>query len=355
MGKLDPEQMGRVDRSDLFSKLIELPDQLRTGWNTALAGDWELELDWYRHVILLGMGGSAIAGDLLAAVLGSNFGLPFKVNRHYDLPGFVDSDTLCIASSYSGNTEETLSAVESAMTQDAEILILSSGGRLAEMAEENSWRHYALPPGYPPRSALGYSLGVLLGLFRSLDADTLSDTAFGQALDFLARLRTTWTDLAHPENLPLQLAQQLQGRLPLMYSDQRWEGVGLRWKGQFNENSKSHAFYQALPEMSHNEIVGWERLEGTQTFYPALSMVFLKTGYDHPRVTRRMAVTRGIAQDKGVPVIEVAAQGRNRLEQLLYLVYLGDLASYYLAILYGADPTAIQSIDQLKAALSQMD
>jgi glucose/mannose-6-phosphate isomerase len=343
-----------LDTSDMLSKILEFPDQILRGWDIAGEARVTMRFNKHKHVVFCGMGGSAIAGDIVRLLYSQDIPIPFVVHRGYKLPGFVDSQSLFIASSYSGNTEETLTSTNAAVDAGCSILCITSGGKLMAMAQEKGYPVCSMPTGYPPRGALGYSLGVLFHLFHHAGVEGASEKTIKEAVSFIKRTGEDWLKTHTGNCLPLRLAETIKGKLPLIYSSvERTEAVGLRWKAQFNENSKTHAFYQAFPEMNHNEIMGWNGPSGTQPFYPHLIMLLLRDPEDSSRIGLRMDVTRRLLETSGAEVLEVWAQGPSVLSRVLYLIYLGDLVSFYLAILYGVDPTEIQNIDRLKKELAR--
>lgn len=354
MKRLQKEKIRSVDRSGMFEKMLELPDQLLRGWGIGAETDWTVDLGRFTNVVFGGMGGSAIAGDLVGVLLGDHLPVPLVVNRGYRLPGFAGPTTLFVASSYSGNTEETLSATQEAADRGCSVVCVTSGGHLGEIAETEGYPVFRLPSGYPPRAALGYSLGVCLRFFRRLGIGETMENDLSEAVSFLRQKGKLWVEGDGPDNLPLSLAEQFCGRIPLMSASvDRLAAVGLRWKTQLNENSKTHAFHLPFPEMNHNEIVGWERLKETEGFFSRLLMVLLRDPEDYPRLRLRMEVTKRLVAEDGGEVVEVMAEGVSLLTRLLYLVHLGDLLSFYLAILYGVDPTEIRKIDALKRELDK--
>ncbi|MBN2029394.1 bifunctional phosphoglucose/phosphomannose isomerase [bacterium] len=349
---LSEKRMTSIDQSGMFQKILEFPIQLFRGWKM---GKDNLELQkitGLKHIVLSGMGGSAIGGDIVRSLSGDHLTIPFIVNRSYRVPSFCDTQTLFIASSYSGNTEETLSALEGAQRKGCFIICITSGGHLQKVAEQKKYPLILLPKGYPPRAALGYGIGILLSIFNRLGFGHTDDQKVTDAITFLEQNGKDWKKMTDSKNQPLVLAKKLQNKIPLIYSSiDRLEAVGFRWKTQLNENSKIHAFYLPIPEMNHNEIVPWDSLPGTKRYFPDLVMVLLRLPSDHPRLKLRMDIMKELVHQNRGQILDVVAEGEDLLSQLLYLVFFGDWVSYYLAILYGVDPTTIENIDFLKEQL----
>ncbi|OVE79499.1 bifunctional phosphoglucose/phosphomannose isomerase [bacterium I07] len=345
-------KMNGRDPSGILNKTRELPDQLLKGWSIGKAMNPDIDIETYRQIVFCGMGGSAIIGDLARLIL-SDLSLPFLVNRGYDLPSFAGPETLIVASSYSGNTEETLSCFEQAVQKKCAVICITSGGTLQKRAAELDYPVFQLPAGYPPRTASGFGLGVLLSIFESQGSETVNEVSLNESVRFLKGLDSVWSNPENPECLPYQIASKVQGRIPLIYAtEDKCQAVGYRWKTQLNENSKSQAFYVSFPEMNHNEIVGWMRHEGIESYYCQLLMIILKLPDDHFRNQMRMDLTQKLVKADGGLVIELKAEGATFLARLLYLLFLGDLMSVYLSYMYKVDPADIQHIDNLKAGLA---
>ena len=350
---LSQDQIKAIDISGMQQKVIEFPRQLRRGWQIGEEGAVGVSLNQFKYVVFSGMGGSAIAGDMLISLFGDQLPIPFVVNRSYRLPGFANSDTLFIASSYSGDTEETLSALEEAEKRGCSVLCVTSGGMVEKKARDKGYPLFNLPGGYPPRAALGYGLGTLIQIMTQLGPKGITSDIFSSAVSSIEEKGKIWQDLNSPDNLALQISRALLGKIPLIYTSvDRYGSVGLRWKCQINENSKSHAFFFPFPEMNHNEIMGWQTHPGTASFLSKMVMVLLKDTQDHPRIQRRMEITKTLVQAEKCDSIEANALGEHFLSRFLYLVHLGDFVSFYLAIHYGTDPTEIEKIDHLKKGLA---
>jgi len=354
MNKISDEIVNSLDKSKMFPKILEFPMQLRQGWDIGKAVQFTIDLGQFNNIVFGGMGGSAIAGDLVRSIFGKELSIPVIVNRGYHLPGFVDSKTLFIASSYSGNTEETLTATAEAEKRGCFICCVTSGGELARIAQEKNYPLFQLPSGYPPRSALGYSLGVLFSFFRELNIGKIYEDDIEETISFLESARKPWEEFNNSDNLPLSIAEEITGKLPLIYSSvEGVDGVGFRWKTQLNENSKTHAFYQPFSEKNHNEIMRWSAIPATKTFFSHLIMILLRLPTDYSRISLRMDITRDLVKKSGGKVLEIEGKGKSFFNQLLYLIHLGDLLSFYLAILYNVDPTEIENINYLKKDLAQ--
>jgi glucose/mannose-6-phosphate isomerase len=275
------------------------------------------------------------------------------VNRDYTLPLFVGKNTLVLAVSYSGNTEETLSAYDEANARGAAIVALTSGGKLAEKAREDQVPLFLIPGGLQPRAATGYlfipALIVLeqLALIPQVSAD-LEDMI--SALESMGEKLKP--DIEEEKNPAKQLAKLFFNKIPLIWGvSGTTETTAMRWKGQINENSKAAAYFNVLPELNHNEIVG---TEAPAKLLKEIELVFLRTEDDHPRVQKRFDITKEIIGDRVSGITEIWGEGKSFLARMFSLTYLGDYTSAYLALLYGIDPSPVQLITQLKNKLAQM-
>lgn len=349
---LSQKQITSVDRSNMFEKILEFPTQLLRGWEIGEKNQDIPHITGFKHIVFSGMGGSAIGGDIVRSLLKDELPIPVVVNRSYRIPAYCDTQTLFVASSYSGSTEETLSALEEAQKRDCTVICIASGGCLGEIAKKNQYPLLLLPQGYPPRAALGYGLGILLSVFKILGIGKIDIQKLTDSVTFLKRIEKDWKEIAGSNNLPLFFARKIQHKIPLIYSSvDDLDAVGFRWKTQLNENSKTHAFYQPVSEMNHNEIVPWQTFPGTKTYFSDLMMILLRLPPNHSRIQLRMDIMKELVIKNNGKFLEIVAQGDTLLSQLLYLVFLGDWVSYYLAILYNVDPSIIQNIDYLKKQL----
>lgn len=337
-----------IDRSNMLELLTSFPRQFRNARQVGEAFDFKIELSSLKHVVFAGMGGSAIGGDLIISCLGDELTLPTSVVRHYFLPVYVDQSSLVIVSSYSGNTEESISCYEDARSKRARILCISSGGELAARARKHGTPLITIPGGFPPRTALAYLTIPILVLLKKMGLTSIDPNDFEETERLLSDKASLYSP-ERTENLPASLAQRLKDKIPIFYSPVEFlQVIGSRWKGQFSENAKILAFQNVFPELNHNEIVGWER---RRDLFHNFQIIYFHDRDDHVRIQKRMHITRTILERFTLPIIELSTEGQSRLARLFSLIYLGDMVSYYLAIINGVDPTPVENIQMLKDQL----
>ena len=347
------ERFKTLDPSGMLRKVMDLPLQCRDARDRVGKNPPRLAVKGVRSILVTGLGGSAIGGDILRALVWKKSKVSVGVNRHYLLPAWVGRDTLVVCSSYSGNTEETLSAFEIAVRQQARILVISSGGELTARARRRRIPVCCVPGGYPPRSAFGYSFVTLLTALETLKLIPSHGRDFEEAMVLMESLSASLgPHVPVARNEAKRLARFLVGHLPVVYAGQdHLETVGLRWKGQLNENAKQTALFNVLPEMNHNEVVGFTEAESLSK---RMAVVLLRHPQgDHPAVKRRFDILGSILRRRTAGAREVATRGRSTLAQMLSVLYLGDFVSVYLAYLKRVDPTPVTVIDQLKKALAK--
>ena len=298
-------------------------------------------------VVVAGMGGSALAAGVVKSWL--KLPVPFEVVRQYNLPSYIDENTLVIASSYSGNTEETLSCLDEAEAKGAQVAIISAGGQLIDIAQEQQYPSVQLPGNYQPRMAVSLNLRALVKL---LEQHGLVEGKFDEiagVADWLSDVSAQWlADVPTEHNYAKQLAQQAAGKTVIIYSGARMSPIGYKWKIGFNENAKNLAFCNELPEFNHNEFIGWTSHPVEKPF-----IVFdLISGFEHPQVLQRFAVSDRLLSGMRPKSIPVELQGESVIAQMLWGALLADFVSIYLAILNGVDPTQVDLIEKLKLELS---
>jgi glucose/mannose-6-phosphate isomerase len=343
-----------LDPSGMTELLTRLPGQFSESVALAAAvGRPKWPSSDLSQIIILGMGGSAIGGDLVRSHLTGTLPLPLQVVRDYRLPHYASPRTLVIASSYSGNTEETLAAVDVAHDRGCPIIALSSGGTLADKARAHDWPLVRLPGGFPPRAALGYSFSSLLLLLSTIGLVADPAPALHELAGFLmSRNNQLAPEIPFEQNPAKQLAAMIKGRIPVIYGAAGAMSVAaLRWKGQFCENAKNLAWAGEAPEFNHNEVVGWGLPKNAMDI---LTAVFLRSADDHPRIARRFEIVRKLFTQQETPVEMIDAAGDNPLQRLFSIIQLGDWTSLYLAFLNGVDPTTITAIHYLKTELGKV-
>ncbi|HEM46405.1 MAG TPA: bifunctional phosphoglucose/phosphomannose isomerase [Alphaproteobacteria bacterium] len=357
MGSEETARHRHVDRDGMLETALGGPGQLVEGWRATTGIDIGDAPDG-TPVVVCGMGGSAIGGLLLRDLAGAGAPAPVHVVRRYLLPSWVDESALVVCLSYSGETEETLDCFHNALLRGVRPVAITSGGRLAEEARRENACLVEIPGGLPPRAAIGHLFGPLLAIATKRGLLSLDDEAVERAAHRAARIAERYALDADPAgNAALQLAKKLYGRIPLVYGgDGLLSSLAYRWKCQFNENSKSMAFANVFPELGHNEVMGWEC---PQRMRDGLFLVMLRDAEDHPRVQKRMEATYAMLEPlaAGAALFDSAGPaGRSgRLERLLSLLLLGDVASVYLAVEYGKDPTPIEKIEEIKTQLRSED
>jgi glucose/mannose-6-phosphate isomerase len=344
---LDRAAVAAVDTSGQLAEVLDLPIHLRDAlWRVESSG--AAPVDAPGGVVVAGMGGSAIGGRLALGALGQRLGRPLAVWDDYGLPGWAGPSTLVLCSSYSGRTEETLSAYDEAALRGAPRLVATTGGPLAERARRDRAPVVPIPGGFQPRAAVGYSLVAALEAARLAGAAPGVHDEIEAAAALAESLAAEWGPDGGDEGLAKSLARSLHGTVPLLVGAEGAAAAAYRWKTQFNENAELPAFVAPLPEADHNEIVGWPALRELGRF----TCVLLDDTGAHPRNVRRAELTARMAGEAGLPVVRVPARGETALERLVSLVLLGDLVSLYAAVLRGADPGDVAVLDRLKAALA---
>jgi len=346
------QSIQRYDQHDMFSLLRTFPKQIEDAVGIGKRSIIPFKKKDIDSVVLTGLGGSAIGGDLLRSYVLGEMKIPFVVNRNYTLPEFVNERTLVVVSSYSGNTEETISAHHEARKRRAKIVCITSNGETAKIAQKHRQPLITIPRGLPPRVALGFSFFPLLVVFSKMGLIAGKNRDIKETVSLLRRRSPVYAAV-NAKNPAIGLAKQLYTKCPIIYSGtERFDVVNLRWRGQIAENAKSLSFGHVIPEMNHNELVGWKVLR--RMMEEDFAVVFLRDANDHPRIKVRIDITRSIVEQYASRVIEVRSEGKSLLARMFSLIYLGDWTSYYLAVLNGVDPTPVRVIDYLKSELSKL-
>ncbi len=341
----DIKMIHNRDKSDALGVAEKQHEQLRHDFDVDVSS---IDLTKVKNVVYAGMGGSALAAELFRSWPKKT--VPFEIARTYDVPEYVNEDTLVIAASYSGNTEETLSAFKQAQTKGAQLAVITSGGELEKLANKYSAPTYVLPGGYQPRMATLYGFRALVTLFD--DSPLATEKAILKQLtsvaDTLEQAAAAFrADVPTKENYAKQLALELIGNSIVVYAGPRFYPAAYKWKISFNENAKTVAWCNQYPEFNHNEFLGWT----SHPLQKPYKVVNLLSNHEHDRVIKRFAISEKLLSGKKPAAETVEAQGSNFLEQLLWTVQLGDFVSLYVALLNGLDPSPVDIIEKLKQEL----
>jgi glucose/mannose-6-phosphate isomerase len=343
----------RLDQTDMMGRVIAFPEQMEAAWEIgagfAPRAAEALRGKTFERVVVCGMGGSAIGGDLARSFLGERAKVPVLSCRDYSLPSNMARGALVIASSYSGNTGETLSAYEAARAHAAAVVAVTGGGELAQRCSRENIPVCTIPGGMPPRSAIGYSLFPILHVLRAAGVASFDDREYSEALSVASERCEAYAP-ARGDNAAIGIAQDLHRRTAFVYAAPGLlEGVARRWACQMNENAKTLAHFAYFPELNHNEIVGWEVGE---TLMSNAVIISLEDREDHPMTRRQADVGLSLMGSLAAKVERLETPGGGRLARMLSMMLLGDFTSVYLAYLNDVDPTPVKKIDALKNSLT---
>jgi glucose/mannose-6-phosphate isomerase len=341
----------QFDKLGMLEHLHGFPEQCQRAWEKVLKFELPREYTKISSVVIAGMGGSAIGGDIVRRLALAESKVPVFVHRDYGLPAFVDENGLVIASSYSGNTEETLSAFTKSLGTGAKKLAITSGGKLKQLAEKQGIPVFVIDYQAPPRAAFPHSFVPLMGIFQKLGLLGDKSADLQEAVDILKKLSRELVETRPLASNPAkQVATKLRGRIAVIYGAEMLSEVAGRWKGEFNENSKAWAFFESFPELNHNAVVGYEfPVEAKER----ILVFMLRSSSLRPRNLLRYEITAKLLAKAGIAYEFVEARGKSALAEVLSLVHLGDYASFYLAILNEVDSTSTDAINLVKQYLAQ--
>lgn len=350
----DLDALARLDSENVLDAVERFADQCREGWEIGRLAQALPDATGVESIVLLGMGGSGVSGDVIQTVLEPRLPVPFRTIKSYGpLPEWIGRNTLVFAVSYSGNTEETLAAVEEAHARGTRTVALSSGGSLADIATKYGLAHIAIPMGQQPRASLGYLtlplLGALvkMGLVAEMQDDV--DEAVAVLTDLAERCHRKRTI---EENPAKDLAQRIMNNVPVVYGG---HGVGAtaayRFKCDLNEYGKTPAFWNQFPELDHNEIAGWKNL--AELTSSRFVLIHLRDPEEHERVALRFEITRELIRANIGEVVELHAEGTSDLARVLSLIFVTQLAAIYVGLAYTVDPGPVEIIEKLKSELAQ--
>lgn len=332
----------KYDPQNQFDVLINSYQQIDFAWSNKIDLS-SVAVSDLKNIVISGLGGSAISADLIKNFIANEIHLPIIVNRNYQVPAFSDQNTLFIASSYSGNTEETLSSLNEAIENKCKIICISTGGKLELAAKQNHLPFVKIKDGFQPRYALGLSFFSLLKIFQELKLVPNQN-------EYVNKIREIWFKkgvlYSDEGNIAYNIAESLIGFIPIIYSVSDFtNAIGYRFKSQINENSKLHAFHHEIPEMNHNEIICWESY---QEKHFRTKIIEIEDEIYHPHVKKRFAIINELLENSGLNIIKLKSTEKEFKVRLLDLVYLCDWISYYLGLLRGYDPSEIDYIIKLK-------
>lgn len=350
----DLEALERIDSEGVLGAVEDLASQCREAWAIGTRAEGLPSPDGVESLVVLGMGGSGVSGDVVQSVVEPRLAFPFRVIKTYGpLPEWIGRNTIVFAVSYSGTTEETVAAMKEAHEKGARIVAISSGGPIAEFAAENGLAHVAIPPGLQPRASLGYLTLPILAVLEKLGflvgiADDVEET-----MEVLRDLgHRCGRDQPMHRNPAKELAHRLLHKVAIVYGAYGPTATAaMRFKCDLNEYGKVPAFWNYFPELNHNEIVGWTGM--TELSKQSFVIVLLRDADEHPRVDLRYDITKHLVEHSASEVIEVMAEGRSTLAKLFSLVLVTQLAAIYVGIQYGVDPGPVEIIQRLKAELAE--
>lgn len=345
----DPNEIKKIDRSDMLSFCVEASKHYAEA--AKLAKTFSINYSTPQTIVVSGMGGSAIGGELVKDWARDKIAVPVEVCREYSLPAYANEKTLVVVVSYSGETEESLSVFLDAVKRRCMVVSLSSGGALREFSEKLNVPHLLVPTGMVPRATLPYLFIPLIVLLEKLGLVSNVNIEVSETVKVLKLV----SEANSPEkpvrgNFSKTLASNVCGTVPVVYGFEFYRAVAQRFKTQFNENSKVPAKWEFFPELSHNEIVGWETVNKLAGDF---SVIFIRDGNESESIRQRIEATKDLIMKESVKAFEVRSLGKSTLAKMSSIICMGDFASVYLAVLRGVDPTPVRSISLLKEKIKQ--
>lgn len=340
-----------LDPEDMFKSIWEFPENLNDAFKLGNSISLKNKFSNIQNIVIAGMGGSAIGGDVLSALESKNIKIPIFTCRGYSLPNWVNKNTLVICSSYSGNTEETLQALDDAEKKHAQICGITTGGKIGRKLKKLGYDLILIPSGLQPRAALAFSFVPMIKLLEKLGIIVSEiDNWLDSTISKLKEVRQLYSK--DKNNNPVyNLSQRIYNKLPIIYADMSSLGVvATRLKGQICENSKMLAYHNELPELNHNEIVGWEN---NSKIFKYLHLIWLKDISDNNRTKMRQEITGGILDEENIEQDTIKVKGNTFQERFLHMVHYGDWLSYWCALNHKSDPSPVIKISRLKDELSE--
>ena len=339
-----------LDQSDMRGAIAKFPNQIKKSFS--IMSTWKARLEYrnIENIMVLGMGGSAIGGDVARVLAQNANSAPIIINRSYNIPEWVGSNTLILACSYSGGTEETLSAFAQCRERNCSIIVLSTGGIITDYADKYDLDRIPIPSGYQPRAALGFSFSLILILLNRLGF--VQNQIIEMVEKSIKSLELLSIEMNEDENKALTIAKNIHTTCPIIYGSEELTWVAaLRFRGQLAENAKMLSFHNHFPEQNHNEIEGWTVNKDIMSRF---SIVWLKDEDDNSGTQDRMEISSALLESSAGSQFQISQTGKNRVERLLKLIHFTDWISYYAALLNNMDPTPVNRIQELKLKISEV-
>ena len=356
-----PEELEKIDKSNMLNLCVKTPEYCQDAIQRAkkikipnevkVSKKITIKYKKPQNIIITGMGGSAIGGEILQDWLQDKLLIPIQICRDYTLPAYANRNTLVFAISYSGETAETLSAFIDAIRRKCMTITISSGGRLLAFSKKLQIPHVTIPNGRPPRAAIPYLFFPLPILLEKMDILSNTEKHIQETIRVLKEVgRENSPQILTKTNLSKRLALQLKETIPAIYGFGQFRAIAHRMKTQFNENSKLLSVYDVFPELNHNEAVGWEVSEDLAKKF---SVILIRDHNEPPEIKHRIEMTKILALHKAQKILEIYARGKGRLAKMFSVLLVGDLASVFLAILQGVDPAPVKTIDLIKREMNR--
>jgi len=344
------EMIKKIDRSDMLGDLVKTPDYCLDAIKRAKQINLPEKVN-PRNIVIVGMGGSAIGGEILKDWLRDTLPVPIEVCRDYVLPAYVNKNTLVLANSYSGNTEETLNAFLAAIKRKCTVWAVTSDGQLEAFCKKLRVPHVIIPSGLQPRVAVPYMFFPLPVLLEKLGILSDIDAELAEAIHVLENVaKANAPNVPSADNRAKQLAAELLGTIPVVYGFRQYTSIAQRLKAQFNENSKIHSRFNVFPELNHNETVGYDAPESLNKNQ---AVILIRDPQEPPEIRNRIETTADLVFSNANKVMEIEAEGEGKLAKMLSVMCIGDYTSVYLAILQNKDPTPVKIIDRVKGELAK--
>ena len=352
----NPQTVQELDKSSVLESTSLLPDQIEQAWEEVFKIDIPLtKLEKVKNIVVAGMGGSALGAGIIDSLSFEALDVPLEIIKGYHLPAYADKNSLAIISSYSGNTEETVSCCLEAMRRKCQVFAITTGGQLADLAKKNKLSAYIFRarhnPSRQPRMGLGYSITAQLAILSRCKLIRLSEAQIAEAVNFLKQMAPSVTfDVPSQKNIAKKTALSLRNKAVVLVSSEHLIGATHAFKNMLNENSKVFAVRFSVPEMNHHLLEGLAHPAENKQL---LKFLFLESAMYDPEIKKRLKITQNVVEKNGIPCLTLKINGRTRLTQVFETIYLGEFISCYLSFLYDTDPAPIPWVDYFKSSLEK--